>query len=73
MLRTVFTIGLLALLGLVALKLVFGLVGFAFSLLGLLLKVAIPVLLFAGVGYVALKIVAPDAAKRIRDGASGTF
>lgn len=72
MLRTIFTIGLLALLGLVALKLVFGLVGFAFGLLGLLLKIAIPVLLFAGVGYVALKIVAPDTAKRIKDGASGS-
>jgi len=72
MLRTIFTIGLLALLGLVALKVVFGLVGFAFGLLGLLLKIAIPVLLFAGVGYVALKIVAPDAAKRITDGASGS-
>ncbi|MCE2942263.1 MAG: hypothetical protein ACK53A_00995 [Gemmatimonadota bacterium] len=72
MLRTIFTIGLLALLGLVALKVVFGLVGFAFGLLGLLLKIAIPVLLFAGVGYVALKIVAPDAAKRIKDGASGS-
>lgn len=72
MLRTIFTIGLLAILGLVALKVVFGLVGFAFGLLGLLLKIAIPVLLFAGVGYVALKIVAPDAAKRIKDGASGS-
>lgn len=72
MLRTVFTIGLLALLGLVALKLVFGLVGFAFGLLGMLLKIAIPVLLFAGVGYVALKIVSPDTAKRIKDGASGS-
>jgi hypothetical protein len=73
MLRTVFTIGLLALLGLVALQLFFGLVGFAFTVLGWLLKIAIPVLLFAGVGYVALRIVAPEAAKRIRDGASGTF
>lgn len=67
MLRTILTIGLLALLGLIALKLVFGLVGFAFGLLGLLLKLAIPVLLFAGVGYVALRALSPETAKRLRD------
>lgn len=72
MLKSIFTIGLLALLGLLALKLVFGLVGFAFGLLGLVLKLAIPVAIFAGVGYVVLKIVSPDTAKKIRDGASGS-
>lgn len=70
MLRSILAIGLLALLGLVALKVVFGLVGFAFGLLGLLLRIAIPVLLFAGIGYLALRILAPETAKRMRDNAS---
>lgn len=72
MLRTIFTIGLLALLGLVALNLVLGLVGIAFGVLGMLLKLAIPVLLLAGVGYVALRVLAPDTAKRLRDAARGS-
>lgn len=72
MLRTIFTIGLLALLGLVALNLVLGLVGIAFGVLGMLLKLAIPVLLLAGVGYVALRVLSPETAKRLRDATRGS-
>lgn len=67
MLRTVFTIGLFALLGLIALKLAFGLVlpllGLFLWLLGLALKIAVVGLVI----YLAIRIVSPDAARRIRE------
>jgi len=67
MLRTVFTIGLFALLGLIALKLAFGLVlpllGLFLWLLGLALKIAVVGLVI----YLAIRIVSPDTARRIRE------
>jgi hypothetical protein len=67
MLRTVFTIGLFALLGLIALKLAFGLVlpllGLFLWLLGLALKIAVVGLVI----YLAIRIVSPDTARRLRE------
>ena len=67
MLRTVFTIGLFALLGLIALKLAFGLVlpllGLFLWLLGLALKIAVIGLVI----YLAIRVVSPDTARRIRE------
>ncbi len=68
MLRTLFTIGLIALVGLVALKVVFGLLGplvaLLFWLLGLTLKVA----LAGAVVYLVLRVVSPETARRLTDG-----
>lgn len=67
MLRTIFAVGALALLGLVALKLVFGIMGplvvLLFWLAGLALKVAVLGL----VGYFALRLVSPSTAQRLKE------
>ena len=71
MLRTIFMIGLFALLGLFALKVVFGIFGALFALLFVLLGVAIRIALVGGVIYVALMVVSPNTAKRLRGKWSG--
>ena len=65
MLRTLFTVGLIAILGLVALKLVFGLLGPLVGLLFMLLGFAIRVLLIGAVLYVVIRVVSPRTAERI--------
>jgi hypothetical protein len=65
MLRTLFTVGLIAMLGLVALKLVFGLLGPLVGLLFTLLGFAIRVLLIGAVLYVVIRVVSPRTAERI--------
>ena len=72
MLRTIFTIGLFALLGLVALKLVFGIFG---PLIGLFLFLLILALKIAFVGfliYLVLRLVSPGTAQKLRDRWSGS-
>ncbi len=65
MLRTLFTVGIVALLGLVALKLVFGLLGPLVALLFWLVGLALKVLLLGAVVYFVLRIVSPDTAARL--------
>jgi hypothetical protein len=71
MLRTVFVIGLFALGGLFALKLLFGILpavlGLVFGILWTAAKIA---LLGAGV-YVVIRLVSPDTARRLRERWSG--
>ena len=71
MLRTVFMIGLFAILGLFALKLVFGIFGFLFSLLGVLLYYALWIAILGGALYLVIRIVSPDTAERLRNKWSG--
>jgi hypothetical protein len=65
MLRTLISIGTIALLGLFALKLVFGIlgpvVGLAFFLLGAALKAA----LVGAVIYGVVRVLSPDTARRL--------
>ena len=65
MLRNLFKIGLVAVLGLFALKVVFGLLGPLVALLLVLLGVALKVAVIGGIAYVALRVISPDTAKRI--------
>ncbi|MCA2983178.1 hypothetical protein [Gemmatimonas sp.] len=65
MLRTLFTVGFVALAGLVALKLVFGLLGPLVSLLFWLVGLALKVLLLGAVVYFLLRLVSPATAERI--------
>lgn len=65
MLRTLFTVGFVALAGLVALKLVFGLLGPLVSLLFWLVGLALKVLLLGAVVYFLLRLVSPATAQRI--------
>ena len=71
MLRTIFTIGALAVLGLFLLSFVFGilkgLIGLALFLLGIAIKIAIVGL----IGYGVIRIVSPDTARRLRERWSG--
>ena len=71
MLRTVFTIGLFAVLGLIALKLVFGVLP---ALIGLFIWLAWKALLILGVGlllYFVVRLVSPDTARKFRERWSG--
>ncbi len=72
MLRTIFVVGSLALLGLVALKLVFGLMGPLVGLLLWLVGVALKVAVLGFVGYVVLRLVAPNTAQRLKERWSGS-
>ena len=67
MLRTIFSIGLFAVLGLVALKFLFGIFGIAVGLFLWLLFAAIKVALVGLVIYFIIRIVSPDTARKLRE------
>lgn len=67
MLRTLVGYAILAVLGYFALKLVFGLLGFAFSLLMTLLWLAAIGFVF----YLALRLISPDTARRVKEAIGG--
>lgn len=71
MLRTIFMVGLFALLGLFALKLVFGLFGVMFALLWVALWWAIKIAIVGLIAYAVIRIVSPDTAQRLRSRWSG--
>ena len=67
MLRTIFTIGIFAVLGLIALKLAFGIV---FPLMGLFLDLvwlAIRIAILGLVVYLVVRVVSPERARRLRE------
>jgi hypothetical protein len=66
MLKTIFVVGIFTLLGLFALKLVFGVLGVAFGLFGGLLMLALKIALIGGVVYLAIRIVSPSTAAKLR-------
>jgi hypothetical protein len=66
MLKTIFIVGIFTLLGLFALKLVFGVLGVAFGLFGGLLMLALKIALVGGVVYLAIRIVSPSTAAKLR-------
>lgn len=71
MLRTVFTIGLFAVLGLIALKIVFGVLP---ALVGLFIWLAWKALMILCIGfviYLVIRLVSPSTADKIRGRWSG--
>ena len=72
MLRTIFMIGLFALVGLFVLKLAFGLFGALFAILLGLLGLAVKIALVGFVIYLVIRVVAPDTARKLRERWSGT-
>ena len=66
MLRTVFMIGLFAILGLFALKLVFGLFGALFAIFWVGLWRALKIAIVGLVIYFVIRIVSPETAERLR-------
>ncbi|HEY4128986.1 MAG TPA: hypothetical protein VGM50_00095 [Gemmatimonadaceae bacterium] len=71
MLRTIFSIGLFAVLGLIVLKLIFGIFGGVMALFFWLLFAALKVGLILLVIYFIVRIVSPDTARRLRERWSG--
>jgi hypothetical protein len=71
MLRTILSIGLFAVLGLIALKVIFGIFGLFFSLFVPLLFIALKIGLVLLVVYFIIRIVSPDTAARLRGKFSG--
>jgi hypothetical protein len=71
MLRTVFMIGLFAILGLFALKIVFGLFGVLFAIFWVALWWAIKIAIIGLLIYFVIRLVAPDTAHRLRSRWSG--
>jgi hypothetical protein len=71
MLRTLFSVGVIALVGLVALKLVFGLLGPLVALLFWLLGLALKVLLIGAVVYFVVRVISPATAERIERAVRG--
>ncbi|MEK0430205.1 MAG: hypothetical protein RL139_9 [Gemmatimonadota bacterium] len=71
MLKTLFVLGLLALAGLLALKLVFGIIGGLVGVFFALLGIAIPVLLLGALLYVVLRVFAPERADALRTRVNG--
>ncbi len=67
MLRTIFFVGLAAMLGLFAIGLVFKILGGAIGLLFVLGVLAIKVAVVGLIGYVAIRILSPGTAKRLRE------
>jgi hypothetical protein len=63
MVRTLAGYSVLAIIGIVALKLILGLLGFAFSLLMSVLWLAAIGLVF----YFILKVISPSTARRVRE------
>jgi len=72
MLRTVFTIGLFAVLGLLALKLVFGIFGPLMVLFIGLLILAAKIAFVGFLIYLVIRLVSPGTAQKIRDRWSGS-
>ena len=72
MLRTIFTIGLFAVLGLVALNFLFGIFGFVVGLAIWLFFIALKIALIGLVVYFVIRIVSPDTARRMRERWSGS-
>lgn len=71
MIRTVFTIGLFAVLGLFLLRIAFGVLGFALGLFLGLLKMALMVAVVGFCIYLVIRVVSPDTARRLRERWSG--
>ena len=72
MFRTIFSIGLFAVLGLIALKFIFGIFGVAVGLFMWLLFAAIKVALVGLLVYFIIRIVSPQTAQRLRERWSGS-
>ncbi|MHB1862751.1 MAG: hypothetical protein ACYCVL_07245 [Gemmatimonadaceae bacterium] len=72
MLRTIFMIGVFAILGLFVLRIAFGLFGALFGMLLALTYLAVKIAIVGVVVYLVIRIVSPATARRLRERWSGT-
>jgi hypothetical protein len=74
MMRTIFTIGLFAVLGVFALRMVFGILPWLFAILFGLVGWAIKILIIGLIIYAVIRIFSPDSARKMRNwGKDDTF
>lgn len=71
MFRTIFSVGVLAILGLFALKFFFGIFGWLVALLLWLFFVAVKIAIVGAVIYFVIRIVSPETARRLREKFNG--
>jgi hypothetical protein len=71
MIRTAAAVAAAVIVGLVALRLVTGVVGGLLGVLFALAWVAFKVLIFVGIAYFALTVISPDTARKVRDRLGG--
>lgn len=67
MLRTIFAIGVMALLGLFAMKFLFGIFGGLIAIFFALLSLAIKVAVIGLLVYLVIRIISPDTARGLRE------
>lgn len=67
MLRTIFAVGVFAVLGLIALKFVFGIFGWLVGLLFFLFWIAVKIAIVGAIIYLIVRIVSPDTARSWRE------
>ena len=72
MLRTLFSVGLMAMVGLFLMKFAFGLFGGFIALMLWLFWIAIKILIVGALVYLVIRIVSPSTAKRMTDSVSGS-
>jgi len=72
MLRTILMTGVMVLFGLFALGFVFKIFGGLIALTFVLLGLAVKALIVGGIAYIAIRIVSPDTARRLRGKFSGS-
>jgi hypothetical protein len=72
MFRTVFAVGAMAILGIVALKMMFGVFGVLVGMLLALFFLAVKIALFGAVIYLVIRVLSPDTARKIKERWSGT-
>jgi hypothetical protein len=71
MLRTIFSIGALAIVGIIALKFIFGIFGGLVGILFVLLFLALKIAIIGALIYLVVRIVSPDTARRLREKFNG--
>ena len=71
MFRTIFSVGILAILGLFALKFVFGIFGWLVALLLWLFFIALKIALVGAAIYLIIRVVSPETARRLREKFNG--
>jgi len=71
MLRTLFSVGLMAMVGVFLLKFVFGLFGGFVVLMLWLLGIALKIVIVGAVIYLVVRIISPSTARRMTDSFSG--
>jgi hypothetical protein len=66
MIRTILTIGIVAILGLFALRIAFGVLVVAFGIFGALLVLTLKIALIGGAVYLVIRVVSPETARKLR-------